>query len=126
MKAPALLILLLLAVTAHAQERKTYTAPFRTVKGMILLDATINGKPSVLVLDTGTRFTCTTQAVKHERASIGVAGLTFEKQPVLTVNLDSLSKWAGTRIDGLLGQDVLREFARVTIDYKAGLVELEP
>lgn len=92
---------------------------------MILLDATVNGKPSVLVLDTGTRFTCTTQAVKHERASIGIAGLTFEKQPVTTVNLDSLSKWAGTRIDGLLGQDILREFSAVRIDYKAQTVTLE-
>ena len=48
-----LVVVLFLAVSLHAQEHRTFTVPFHTVDGMILLDGQINGKPATLLLDTG-------------------------------------------------------------------------
>ena len=47
-----LLALVLFIPQAHAQER-TFRVPFHSVIGLILLEATVNGKPAVLLLDTG-------------------------------------------------------------------------
>ena len=47
------------------------------------------------------------------------------ERPMLVMDLSDASKRLGTRIDGFVGQDILREFAAVRIDYKAGLVEFE-
>jgi hypothetical protein len=44
---------------------------------------------------------------------------------VLVMDLSEARERLGTRIDGFIGQDVLREFSSVQIDYKAGKVELE-
>jgi hypothetical protein len=41
------------------------------------------------------------------------------------MDLSEARERLGTRIDGFIGQDVLREFSSVQIDYKAGKVELE-
>jgi hypothetical protein len=50
----------------------------------------------------------------------------FYAQRVSVMNLDELSRLIGIKhIDGLLGQDVLREFRYVRIDYKSHVIELE-
>ena len=46
-------------------------------------------------------------------------------QRVAIMNLDGLSQVLGIHFDGLLGQDVLREFHSVRIDYRAHVIELE-
>ncbi len=40
------------SITA-AQTHRTFRVPFHTVSGMILVDATVNGHPASLLLDTG-------------------------------------------------------------------------
>ena len=47
-----LLVVILVAVSLHAQER-TFRVPFHSVGGMILLEGMVNDKPAVLLLDTG-------------------------------------------------------------------------
>ena len=44
---------MVIARSAVAGEGKPYRVPFHTANGMILLDATVNDKPAVLLLDTG-------------------------------------------------------------------------
>jgi hypothetical protein len=41
------------------------------------------------------------------------------------MNVDELSRRFGTPVDGLLGQDLLREFRSVRINYKSHIIELE-
>lgn len=130
------------------QTAKTYRVPFHSVNGMILLDATVNGKPAVLLLDTGAEFTIISAqasglsaAKLHTLTANKAAGANGEyvksrvdlildkrhwiDREVLVMDLNDSSKRLGTRIDGFIGQDVLREFQGVHIDYKARTVTLE-
>lgn len=56
MRRVLLFVLLSFVVVLSAQTR-SYRVPFHTVKGMILLDAIVGGKPASLLLDTGANNT---------------------------------------------------------------------
>ena len=45
--------------------------------------------------------------------------------PVAVADLNLLSKALNTELDGILGQDVLSQFSRVTIDYEKKQLILE-
>ena len=136
------------AVSAQGQPR-TFKVPFHNSGAMILLDASVNGNPAVLLLDTGSvRTMVSFEALGHNevkakpvkpsrlgagadgqylkgRSNIGLGDCTIFAQDVFAVDLSEVSKMLGTRVDGLLGADVLREFSAVRIDYKAHVIEFE-
>jgi aspartyl protease len=139
---------LVLCLPAHAQERRTFTVPFHTVRGMILLDGQINGKLAVFLLDTGANnsvvdyraagFDSLKLDALRSTGSAGAEGactvrevkLSLEHRSwfgrrVCVMNLSDAGKRMGVQIDGFIGQDVLREFSTVRIDYKAQTVTLE-
>ena len=139
-----LLLYFLLAPLSHAQ---TFRVPFRSVNGMILLDGQVNDKPAALLLDTGADFTLITpeaaglaakldplKATKTTgangeyvkgRVDLRLAERHWIERAVLVMDLSEASKRLGTRIDGFIGQDVLREFSAARIDYKASVIEFE-
>ena len=115
---------------------------------MILLDGQLNGKPAKFLLDTGAN----NSVVDYRSAgfdslkldalrSTGAAGaegdcivrevkLSLEHRSwlnrrVCVMDLSDASKRMGARIDGFIGQDVLRTFSVVRIDYKAESVRFE-
>lgn len=133
--------------TCHAAP-KTGSVPFRQVKSMILVDAEVNGHHAVLLLDTGATYsvissqligaTVKLDALAPSRGGAGsdgdavssnakivVGANLWFRQPVFVMNLDAVSKRLGVRVDGLLGQDLLRGFQTVTIDYKNHTLTLE-
>ena len=57
--------------------------------------------------------------------NLTLANHVWAGQEVSVMNLDDLQEALGMRFDGLLGQDVLREFRTVRINYRARLIELE-
>ena len=117
--------------------------------GTILINAKLNGDPIVMILDTGAshsifdaRFfgmsAVQLQAARmNERglglntdvvwrtASFQIADQRWNHQPVEVADLDRLSKIYGRTIDGIVGQDVLRSFDSVQINYKGECVMLE-
>ncbi len=133
-------MVILLAPLAIAQSR-SYVVPFHSVNGLILLDAKVNGVPAVLLFDTGASRTVVSVAsspVPQYRHNEAIHGQAVEVRIVLrlgenfatartvaAMNLDTVEKQMSTRFDGILGQDVLREFSAVRIDYKAQTVTLE-
>src|SRR5215467_4689698 len=141
-----LLLVLLLAAPfqVHAQ---TFRVPFHSAGGMILLDGQVNGKPAVLLLDTGADFTLISPEASGLTAKLGALKATkptgangeyvkgradlrlaerhWIDRTVLVMDLSEASKRLGTKIDGFIGQDLLREFSVVRIDYKAGQLEFE-
>ena len=126
-----------------------FRVPFHTVHGMILMDAVVDGKPASLLLDTGANNTIVSpqavgvatvqlRALQATQAGTGAEGdyvireadvrlaeRRWINRRVLVMDLTDASKRMGTRVDGFLGQDVLREFSAVRIDFKNGVVELE-
>jgi len=124
--------------------------PFRTVESMILIEGKIDEKRITFLLDTGSNHTIVSvkfygnvllalRPAQHDRGSAGwmgesirlpvdlsLANHIWAGQCVTMMNLDELQKVLGIHFDGLLGQDILREFRSVRIDYSAHVIELEP
>lgn len=145
-----LLALFSLLPSVNGAHTKLLTVPFRTAESMILVEARVNDNRVTLVLDTGANNTIVSPKAygnlqfqlrgihKNEtgpgmrgdtvrlRANIALANRTWNAQPVYVMNVDELTLRFGTQVDGLLGQDLLREFHAVRINYKEHVVELEP
>lgn len=121
--------------------------PFRSVHSMLLIDAKVNGEPVTLLLDTGANSTIL-DVKSYSRSlllpsqpanrQVGIVGNALRvrvdlelarrflfSQPVSVMNLGDLPQRIGAQFDGLLGQDILRQFRSVRINYRAGVIELE-
>ena len=107
----------------------------------ILITSEIDGHTATMLVDTGAALTYVDASltgispVRIERAKFrGDAGLQVYAVPhratlqfagwsktmaVRAANLQGLSQRYGRKIDGIIGQDVLRQFPRVTIDFEA-------
>ena len=111
--------------------------------GAILIQAQVNGQPATLIVDTGASHTILSSellrvrslALAHAPAPakgsgfVGNAGwaqanleiqtMTWQNRKVLVMDdFQDLSKSMRQKIDGILGEDVLREFDSVVIDFK--------
>jgi hypothetical protein len=129
--------------------RGSVRLPFKTVKSLMLVTGKINERPVTLVFDTGANRTIVSdrcyggerlglaEAYRNESGA-GVRGESIRKSVDLTIadhiwvgqrvsvmDLDALERDLGIEFDGLLGQDVLREFRSVRIDYDARVIELK-
>jgi len=116
-----LVAILILAVRLCAQEAgHTITVPFADHSGLIFLRVTLDKRPALLLLDTGSNvsFTFKTGAVvelsgNHFRTTEEYPSRVVFRYP--DVLKDS---------QGIIGQDVLRQFKRVRIDYREHVIEL--
>jgi hypothetical protein len=92
-----LLLCSLVASPALAQHsQRTHRVPFHTASGLILLDATANGKPASLILDTGADFTL----ISPEAARVPLlsAFLRLPRQIALANNSGSTSAGVSVNI----------------------------
>jgi Aspartyl protease len=114
--------------------------------GTILVDALVNGQPVVMILDTGASHSMFdagifgVSAVQLQQARMNSRGLgldadvvvrttdfeigeeSWKKQAIEIADLHPLSKIYGRKIGGIVGQDVLRSFVSVQINYKGQCV----
>ena len=74
---------------------------------------------------TATKTTGANGEYVKARADLRLAERHWIGREILVMDLSEASKRLGTHIDGFLGQDVLREFSSVRIDYKKRIIELE-
>jgi hypothetical protein len=110
---------------------------------VILVEARVNGKPVTLILDTGaaatilhyqildipemnlrlSRFLAGAPGMRGEAmwagANLRLGSKLWRERRVVVMNLREVSRVHGRQIDGILGQDILREFDRVVIDFKS-------
>jgi hypothetical protein len=111
--------------------------------GSILIRAQVNGKPATLVVDTGSSHTILSSellqlrplALEHAdaptkgsgyvgsagwaKATVEVGTITWQDRRVLVMSdFQEISNSMKRRIDGILGEDVLKEFDSVVIDFK--------
>jgi predicted aspartyl protease len=110
--------------------------------GLMLIKVEVNGKPAVMVLDTGSNETIVSprlvivkqlsskDAVAMAKGSgysgAGVVATAFltigplnpKNCEILVVDMSGLSKTLGQQVDGILGMSVLKEFEIVTVDFR--------
>ena len=110
--------------------------------GLMLIKVEVNGKPAVMVLDTGSNETIVspklvivkqldlTHAVSMGKGSgysgtgvfatavLKVGSLSPKHCQILVVDLSDLSKSLGQDVDGILGMSVLKGFEIVTVDLR--------
>lgn len=144
-----LCFLLLLVPMPNRANPRGVRVPFRTVESMILIEGKIDEKRITFLLDTGSNHTIVSvrfygnvlfplRPAQHNRGTAGWMGESvrlpvelsladhiWAGQWVTMMNLDELQKVLRIHFDGLLGQDILREFRSVRIDYSAHIIELE-
>jgi gag-polyprotein putative aspartyl protease len=143
----AMLAVLALLSPPGCARTETVLLPFRSVHSLILIDAKVNGNPATLVLDTGANNTIIDSRMYGNlrapsvepvskgpgvignalrlRADLEISGRFLFSQPVSVMNLGDLPQRVGAQFDGLLGQDILRQFRSVRINYQAHVIELE-
>ncbi len=112
-------------------------------RSAILLKVTIDGQTAVFVLDTGASTTIVSprlagvdpNALRKSRFSqdgpgiraegiwssvdVTIGARTFRSRMVGVMDLAEVSRVFRTPIGGLIGQDLLREFGRVAIDFRS-------
>ena len=110
--------------------------------GLMLIKVEVNGKPAVMVLDTGSNETIVSprlvivkqlsskDAVAMAKGSgysgAGVVATAFltigplnpKNCEILVVDMSGLSKTLGQPVDGVLGMRVLKEFESVSVDLR--------
>ena len=97
---------------------------------MILLDAEVNGKAVTLVLDTGAVQTQVDWKVVMRSEDFAVLYVElrihdYRKSDYRILATDLRLILKGIPADGILGEDWLRSFRAVRIDYKANVIEFE-
>jgi hypothetical protein len=144
-----MLLFLFLAPLPNRARPRAVRVPFHTVQSMILVDAQVNGNRVTFLLDTGSNNTIVSvrtygdlqfqlHQIQRSRNGPGMTGESLRLpvelaladriwvgQRVSVMNLDDLKRILGISFDGLLGQDILRQFRSVRIDYHAHVIELE-
>ena len=137
--------LLLCVVAGAGTAASQVEIPFRqdASNKLMFLEARINGKPALLMMDCGATVTIVNarlleigdwdlRAAKFSTEGPGVAGEAVWSEAVLAIgsmkgnrrrvaamNLEAFTRSLGHHIDGLLGQDFLAEFDHIVIDFKA-------
>ena len=133
-----------LGLGAFPNTHEPIEIPFEYSKafGLMLVKVEVNGKPAVMVVDTGSNETIVSpklvivkqlsskDAVAMAKGSgysgngvISTAFLTIgqlnpKNCQILVVDLSDLSKTLGQEVDGILGMSVLKEFETVSVDLK--------
>jgi len=143
------LLLLLLMPLPNSAHSGPVRIPFRTVQSLIVVEGKVNGNPAIFLLDTGANRTIvSTRIYGHPHFDLqrmpprptgpGLVGYSLRRsvdvelgerlwtaQQVSVMDLDELKQMLHMDFDGLLGQDMLRQFRSVRIDYRAHVIELE-
>jgi hypothetical protein len=143
------MLLLLLIPLPNPAHSGTARIPFRTVQSLIVVEGKVNGNAAIFLLDTGANRTIVSakiygvgrfnlQRMPRPNGGAGFAGYSLRRpadvelgetvrtaQEVSVMDLDELKQMLHMDFDGLLGQDFLRQFRSVRIDYRARVIELQ-
>jgi peptidoglycan hydrolase-like protein with peptidoglycan-binding domain len=136
-KALFLLLLLLIAVSSCFARQ---VVKIREVNNAVLVPVRVNGRDLSFLLDTGSEHSAidasvasslnlgqvanvevlknyrTQPATADQTTKIGIGGLAFDGKILTVLNLRSVARALGNAVDGVVGNDILQDFA-FTLNY---------
>lgn len=145
-------LVLALGIPAFAQSPVRNEIPFENsgTFGLVLVKVEVNGRPAILIVDTGSNQTVISSELAdippsvwnnpvfskkgsgftgsgvYAKVTAGVGTITWRDHQVVTMNMRELSKSLGQKIDGILGMDFLSAFDLVVVDLKNHKLILQP
>lgn len=150
--ATAFALLLALGTPTHAQSSTRREIAFENSRmfGLVLVRVEVNGRPAVLIVDTGSNHTIISSEVADvqprtldnavlaskgsgfagtgvfAKTTVRIGSITWRDHRIVVMDMRDLSKNMGQKIDGLLGMDFFSEFEIVEVDLKHHKLILEP
>jgi hypothetical protein len=144
-------VLFSMSILVPSLSAQTTSVPFTRIGANIVANVEVGEKARHFLLDTGAGLTVLSpdtagwspvevMRAVASRSAVGIDGSTHSMgstratlelgktlmvTPVAVADLNPLSKALNIKLDGILGQDVLSQFSRVTIDYKNKQLVLE-
>jgi predicted aspartyl protease len=141
-----------LQVPAFPQSSNPKEIPFENSRmfGLVLVKVEVNGRPAVLIVDTGSNHTIISSeladAPAHNldnivatskgsgfagagvftKATLKVGPITWRDHKVVVMDVRAFSKSLGQKADGMLGMDFFGEFELVVVDLKSHKLILKP
>ncbi len=145
-------MLLALGTPTLSQPSSRREIPFENSRmfGLVLVKVEVNGRPAVLIVDTGANQTIISSELGEMRprtlesavsaskgsgwtgtgvfatATLRVGPISWRNHRVVVMDTHDLSKSLGQTIDGLLGMDFFKEFEVVVVNLKNHKLILEP
>ena len=111
----------MLAVSVHAQQtHRTLTVSFESRSGLIFLRITLDTRPALLLLDTGSNVSFAFKTGAGVELSGDHFRTTEEYPSRVAFRYPDILKDS----QGIIGQDVLRQFKSLRIDYREHVIEL--
>jgi predicted aspartyl protease len=141
-----------LQVPAFPQSSNPKEIPFENSRlfGLVLVKVEVNGRPAVLIVDTGSNHTIISSELADAparnldnvvaaskgsgfagagvftKATLKVGPITWRDHKVVVMDVRAFSKSLGQKADGLLGMDFFSEFELVVVDLKSHKLILKP
>jgi predicted aspartyl protease len=141
-----------LRVPAFPQSSDPKEIPFEKSRifGLVLVKVEVNGKPAVLIVDTGSNHTVISSELADAvprnlesvvdtskgsgfagsgvftKATLKVGSITWRDHKVVAMDMRALSKSLGQKADGVLGMDFFSDFKLMVVDLKNHKLILEP
>jgi len=146
----ALSVALTIPIFSHRSNRSEISFENSRIFGLVLVKVEVNGRPAVLVVDTGSNRTIISAELAvapsrtldnsastgkgsgfvgtgvFARTSMRVGSITWRDRRIVVMDMRELSSSLGQKVDGLLGMDFFSEFDLVVVDLKNHKLILEP
>lgn len=145
-------LVLALGIPAFAQPPARNEIPFENsgTFGLVLVKVEVNGRPAILIVDTGSSQTVISSELAditpsvwknpvfskkgsgftgsgvYAKVTARVGAITWRDHQVVAMNMRELSKSLGQKIDGMLGMDFFSAFDLVVVDLKNHKLILQP
>jgi len=114
-------------VSAKCNDSPRETLQFKSARSLLMVHVTIDCAPLTLVLDTGAQRTIIDDPRNVERpVNVTVGNRTMRLYIAYApLHINASETVRGVKASGLLGQDILRQFKTVHINYANNTVELD-
>lgn len=107
-------------------EQKPVVVSFRNVGTLLMIDVRVNGEPKEMIFDSGAQRTALNYKTQSDRVMTAIIDIDRNRWFNFEIILSNLSPMFAVlgEGDGVIGQDFMRQFSAISIDYKSHKITL--